>query len=69
MASGRGRLIHADGDVYEGEWLNNKPHGKVLLTKRKQLGNLYSYGWIRVCGRLEGGLVEWLWKGNMARWN
>lgn len=28
MANGRGRLIHADGDVYEGYWLNDKAHGK-----------------------------------------
>ena len=28
MANGRGRLIHAEGDVYEGEWLNDKAHGK-----------------------------------------
>ena len=26
-ANGRGRLIHADGDVYEGEWLEDKAHG------------------------------------------
>jgi hypothetical protein len=23
-ANGRGRLIHADGDVYEGEWKDDK---------------------------------------------
>lgn len=28
MANGRGRLIHADGDVYEGEWKDDKAHGK-----------------------------------------
>ena len=28
MANGKGRLIHADGDVYIGEWLNDKAHGK-----------------------------------------
>jgi len=28
MACGKGRLIHADGDVYVGEWLNDKAHGK-----------------------------------------
>ena len=27
MANGQGRLIHAEGDVYEGEWLNDKAHG------------------------------------------
>jgi len=24
MANGKGRLVHADGDVYEGEWYNDK---------------------------------------------
>jgi len=28
MANGKGRLIHCDGDVYEGEWYNDKAHGK-----------------------------------------
>jgi hypothetical protein len=28
MANGMGRLIHADGDVYEGEWKEDKAHGK-----------------------------------------
>jgi len=23
-ANGKGRLIHADGDVYEGDWSNDK---------------------------------------------
>jgi len=32
MANGRGRLIHADGSVYEGEWLDDKAHGKGLFT-------------------------------------
>ena len=27
MANGLGRLIHSEGDVYEGEWLNDKAHG------------------------------------------
>jgi len=24
MANGKGRLIHADGDVYEGDWVADK---------------------------------------------
>lgn len=28
MANGKGRLIHADGDYYEGEWINDKANGK-----------------------------------------
>jgi hypothetical protein len=27
MANGKGRLIHADGDVYEGLWKDDKAHG------------------------------------------
>ena len=27
MKNGKGRLIHADGDVYEGEWKDDKAHG------------------------------------------
>ena len=27
MARGQGRLIHSDGDSYEGEWYNDMPHG------------------------------------------
>ncbi len=30
MASGKGRLIHSDGDVYEGLWKNDKAHGKGI---------------------------------------
>jgi hypothetical protein len=29
MAEGRGRLIHNDGDVYEGEWKKDKAEGYV----------------------------------------
>jgi len=28
MANGKGRLIHGDGDVYEGDWINDKAEGK-----------------------------------------
>lgn len=31
-ANGRGRLIHADGDVYEGDWKDDKAHGKGVYT-------------------------------------
>lgn len=33
MANGKGRLIHADGDVYEGEWFNDKAHGYGIYLK------------------------------------
>jgi len=32
MANGKGRLIHADGDVYEGEWVRDKAQGKGKYT-------------------------------------
>lgn len=32
MANGIGRLIHSDGDVYEGEWKNDKAHGKGVYV-------------------------------------
>lgn len=32
MANGRGRLIHADGDVYEGMWVNDKACGQGTYT-------------------------------------
>ncbi len=28
MADGRGKFYHADGDIYEGEWKQDKAHGK-----------------------------------------
>ncbi len=43
MAYGRGRLIHADGDVYEGEWLNDKAHGKGVYIHRD--GASYTGEW------------------------
>ena len=27
MSNGKGMLIHNDGDVYEGDWVNNKAQG------------------------------------------
>jgi hypothetical protein len=32
MANGRGRLIHADGDVYNGEWVDDKAEGYGTYT-------------------------------------
>lgn len=44
MANGVGRLIHADGDVYEGEWLNDKAHGKGIYLHLE--GATYSGDWV-----------------------
>lgn len=32
MANGKGRLIHADGDYYEGEWKDDKAHGQGVYN-------------------------------------
>lgn len=31
MFEGRGRLVHNDGNIYEGEFRNNKANGHVSL--------------------------------------
>lgn len=41
--SGEGRLIHADGDVYEGMWLDDKAHGFGTYTH--QDGGQYQGNW------------------------
>ena len=28
MANGRGKLVHNDGDIYEGDWVNDKAEGR-----------------------------------------
>ena len=32
MSNGKGRLIHSDGDVYEGEYQEGEKHGQGTLT-------------------------------------
>ncbi len=42
MANGKGRLIHADGDVYEGYWKNDKADGKgtyIHMDETKYVGD------------------------------
>lgn len=29
--NGKGRKINGDGDYYEGDWIDNKYHGKVII--------------------------------------
>jgi hypothetical protein len=43
MANGTGILYHADGDVYEGSWLNDKAHGHG--TYRHANGATYVGEW------------------------
>lgn len=54
MACGKGRLIHSDGDIYEGEWRNDKAHGYVIIFFIIFKGKICSYGWsliYRIMGR------------------
>lgn len=34
MTNGKGRIIHADGDVYEGEWKDGRGHGKGFYNNK-----------------------------------
>jgi len=43
MANGKGRLIHTDGDVYEGDWLNDKAHGHGTYYHKE--GPSYTGNW------------------------
>ena len=44
MANGIGRLIHADGDLYEGEWKNDNQSGAGRYQYRS--GDLYNGNFI-----------------------
>jgi hypothetical protein len=37
-------LIHADGDVYEGEWFNDKAHGQGIYSHAN--GAYYKGDWV-----------------------
>lgn len=45
MANGRGRLIHIDGDIYEGEWVDDKADGKGVYIHKD--GASYSGDWVK----------------------
>ena len=34
MANGKGRLVHSDGDVFFGEWKDDKAHGEGTYIHR-----------------------------------
>jgi len=44
LAEGKGRLIHADGDIYEGDWKNDKAHGKGIYVHMD--GARYDGDWV-----------------------
>jgi len=43
MANGKGRMIHADGDVYEGTWKDDKAHGFGVFNRTD--GSKYEGEW------------------------
>lgn len=43
MAQGHGRLIHVKGDVYEGQWKDDKADGFGIYTHNN--GNRYVGDW------------------------
>ena len=44
MASGYGRLVHAEGDVYEGTWHEDKANGFGVYTHYN--GSRYEGQWL-----------------------
>jgi len=41
MMNGKGRKINGDGDYYEGDWIDNKYHGKVSYIFYSYRENMY----------------------------
>jgi hypothetical protein len=57
MANGQGRMIHADGDYYIGNWVNDTANGKGVYHHVD--GQKYSGDWVN--DKQEGyGKEEWL---------
>ena len=72
LPNGRGRLLFADGGVYEGDWRKGKQHGRGLYLWT--CGDRYAGGWVdgqpegdcihtfadggRFEGRMKGGVCE-----------
>ena len=45
MANGYGRVIYADGDMYEGEWKDDKAQGKGIYI-HAETGAKYEGEWV-----------------------
>lgn len=52
MKTGFGKMIFPNGDIYEGEWLEDKIHGEGSYTYKKS-GDIYSGSWSngKKCGQ------------------
>ena len=42
----KGKIIMPDGDTYEGDLLDGKPHGKGTLTSKLSAGTIYEGDWV-----------------------
>jgi hypothetical protein len=57
-ASGNGTLNFKNGDVYEGEFKNSKPHGQGKMTFNNKDGRIYTGEWMK--GKFHGkGVCTW----------
>lgn len=45
LKSGIGKMLYPNGDVYEGEWVDNKMQGEGTYTYKKT-GDIYSGSWV-----------------------
>ncbi len=50
-----GKLIHTDGDIYEGEWVNDKAHG--IGTYIHKDGSNYEGQWYKDKQEGEGLII------------
>ena len=46
LFNGKGRLTHASGDIYHGDWKDGKAHGKGVYVS-KESGTLYDGDWVQ----------------------
>jgi hypothetical protein len=44
MGDGRGRIIHGEGDVYDGEWVNDKAHGRGTYLHMDREDKQHGFG-------------------------
>jgi hypothetical protein len=41
MCNGKGKLIHADNDIYEGDWVDNRANGFGIYRHAEGAVNIY----------------------------